>query len=63
MSQTVSCSIFFGEWEIGLKWGLSGAVVCLSPGNIGMRPGLKVSQMMNIAFDMAQWVLRGDSLI
>ncbi|KAH7333006.1 amino acid adenylation domain-containing protein [Rhizoctonia solani] len=29
------------------------------PGNLGMRPGLKVSQLLNIAFDMAQWECLG----
>ncbi|THH19192.1 hypothetical protein EW146_g1923 [Bondarzewia mesenterica] len=31
-------------------------LVCLSPGNIEMSPGRRVSQLMNIAFDMAAWV-------
>ncbi|CAE6478359.1 unnamed protein product [Rhizoctonia solani] len=30
-----------------------------SPGNLGMQPGLKVSQLLNIAFDMAQWECLG----
>ncbi|KAL0961153.1 hypothetical protein HGRIS_006125 [Hohenbuehelia grisea] len=34
-------------------------LVCLSPGDIGMRPGLRVSQLMNIAFDMAAWEILG----
>lgn len=32
------------------------AVLCISPGDLGMSPGLKVSQLMNIGFDMAAWV-------
>lgn len=31
-------------------------VVCLSPGNLKMGPGVRVSQLMNIGFDMAAWV-------
>ena len=31
-------------------------VVCLEPGNVEMRPGRRVSQLLNIAFDMAAWV-------
>ncbi|PPR06777.1 hypothetical protein CVT24_011277 [Panaeolus cyanescens] len=34
-------------------------LVCLSPGNLGLRPGLRISQLMNISFDMAQWEILG----
>ncbi|PPQ69605.1 hypothetical protein CVT24_001361 [Panaeolus cyanescens] len=34
-------------------------LVCLSPGNLGMKPGSRVSQLMNISFDMAQWEMLG----
>ncbi|KAA1469841.1 nonribosomal peptide synthetase 12 [Dentipellis sp. KUC8613] len=34
-------------------------LVCLAPGNIGMGPGRRVSQLMNIAFDMAAWEILG----
>lgn len=37
---------------------LLSTVVCLAPGNLGMRPGRRVSQLLNIAFDMAAWVRR-----
>lgn len=30
-----------------------------APGNLGMRPGLRTGQMMNIAFDMAAWEILG----
>ncbi|KAG8796389.1 hypothetical protein FRC12_024565 [Ceratobasidium sp. 428] len=30
-----------------------------SPGNLGMTPGMRVSQLLNIAFDMAQWECLG----
>ncbi|KAH9891683.1 nonribosomal peptide synthetase 12 [Cubamyces lactineus] len=34
-------------------------LVCLAPGNIEMRPGRRVSQLLNIAFDMAAWEILG----
>ncbi|KAJ7250866.1 nonribosomal peptide synthetase 12 [Mycena haematopus] len=34
-------------------------LVCLVPGNLGMAPGVRVSQLMNIAFDMAAWEILG----
>ncbi|KAK7690040.1 hypothetical protein QCA50_006685 [Cerrena zonata] len=34
-------------------------LVCLEPGNIEMRPGRRVSQLLNIAFDMAAWETLG----
>ncbi|CAK5270169.1 unnamed protein product [Mycena citricolor] len=30
-------------------------LVCLAPGNLGITPGMRVSQLMNIGFDMAAW--------
>lgn len=36
-----------------------GAVVCQAPGNIGMRPGLRVAQLLNVAFDMCAWEVLG----
>ena len=30
-----------------------------APGNLGIRPGMQVSHMMNIAFDMAAWEILG----
>ncbi|MBE1876191.1 amino acid adenylation domain-containing protein [Myceligenerans pegani] len=50
-------------------------VVTHGPGALGVRPGMKVSQLLNIAFDMAAWeifvalcrgaelVIRGDSIL
>jgi hypothetical protein len=32
------------------------SVLTVQPGNLGMQPGRRVSQLMNIAFDMAAWV-------
>ncbi|KDR82824.1 hypothetical protein GALMADRAFT_134375 [Galerina marginata CBS 339.88] len=34
-------------------------LLCLAPGNLGMRPGVRVSQLMNISFDMAAWEILG----
>lgn len=34
-------------------------LVCVSPGNLAMSPGLRVSQLMNISFDMAAWEILG----
>ncbi len=34
-------------------------ILLTEPGNLGMRPGLKVSQILNIAFDMAAWEILG----
>ncbi|KAJ7069779.1 nonribosomal peptide synthetase 12 [Mycena amicta] len=34
-------------------------LVCLAPGNLGMGPGVRVAQLMNIAFDMAAWEILG----
>ncbi|OEK08686.1 peptide synthetase [Flavivirga aquatica] len=34
-------------------------ILLTSPGNLGMRPGLKVAQILNIAFDMAVWEVLG----
>ncbi|KII86925.1 hypothetical protein PLICRDRAFT_274094 [Plicaturopsis crispa FD-325 SS-3] len=34
-------------------------LVCLQPGNLGMCPGMRVSQLMNISFDMAAWEILG----
>jgi len=34
-------------------------ILLTSPGNLGMQPGLKVSQILSIAFDMAAWEILG----
>ncbi|RVD74989.1 amino acid adenylation [Pseudomonas koreensis] len=34
-------------------------ILLTEPGNLGMRPGLKVGQILNIAFDMAAWEILG----
>ncbi|KAF5382433.1 hypothetical protein D9615_002852 [Tricholomella constricta] len=34
-------------------------LVCFTPGDLGMGPGIRVSQLMNISFDMAAWEILG----
>ncbi|KAK3299882.1 AMP-binding enzyme [Chaetomium fimeti] len=34
-------------------------LVCMSPGGLGIRPGTKVGQVLNISFDMAAWEILG----
>jgi amino acid adenylation domain-containing protein len=34
-------------------------ILLTEPGNLGMKPGLKVGQILNIAFDMAAWEILG----
>ena len=34
-------------------------VLCHKPGNIGMRPGMRVAQLLNVAFDMCAWEVLG----
>lgn len=34
-------------------------ILLTAPGNLGIRPGLKVGQILNIAFDMAAWEILG----
>lgn len=38
---------------------LTPPVLCSAPGNLGIRPGTKVSQLLNIAFDMCVWEVLG----
>lgn len=35
------------------------AVLCHEPGNLGIRPGTKVSQLLSVAFDMCVWEVLG----
>ncbi|OSX58551.1 hypothetical protein POSPLADRAFT_1060429 [Postia placenta MAD-698-R-SB12] len=34
-------------------------LLCLSPGNLGIRPGTRVSQLLNVAFGMCAWEILG----
>ncbi|KAI0648045.1 nonribosomal peptide synthetase 12 [Trametes meyenii] len=44
---------------VEVKHGNVTNLVCLAPGNVEMRPGRRVSQLLNIAFDMAAWEILG----
>ncbi|KIK52042.1 hypothetical protein GYMLUDRAFT_251511 [Collybiopsis luxurians FD-317 M1] len=44
---------------VDVKHGNVTNLVCLSPGNLSMAPKVRVSQLMNIAFDMAAWEILG----
>ncbi|KAH6634625.1 AMP-binding enzyme [Chaetomium sp. MPI-SDFR-AT-0129] len=34
-------------------------IVCLAPGRLGIEPGMRVGQVLNIGFDMAAWEMLG----
>ncbi|KAH7917970.1 acetyl-CoA synthetase-like protein [Leucogyrophana mollusca] len=34
-------------------------LLCLSPGKLSMKPGLRVAQLLNVAFDMCAWEVLG----
>lgn len=34
-------------------------MLCSEPGNLGIKPGVKVSQLLNVAFDMCVWEILG----
>ncbi|KAL8401000.1 hypothetical protein RB594_001135 [Gaeumannomyces avenae] len=34
-------------------------LLCLSPGGLGIKPGMRVGQVLNISFDMAAWEILG----
>ncbi|KAK7056764.1 hypothetical protein VNI00_002481 [Paramarasmius palmivorus] len=44
---------------VEVKHGNVTNLVCLAPGNLSLAPGRRVSQLMNIAFDMAAWEILG----
>ncbi|KAF9267434.1 nonribosomal peptide synthetase 12 [Marasmius fiardii PR-910] len=44
---------------VDVKHGNVTNLVCLPPGNLGLAPGRRVSQLLNISFDMAQWEILG----
>ena len=43
----------------GHRWLNTFVVLCHKPGNIGMRPGMRVAQLLNVAFDMCAWEVLG----
>ena len=59
------CFILFTSGTTGNPNGVQvthgnvGNILLTEPGNLGMRPGLKVAQILSIAFDMAAWETLG----
>ncbi|MCO5189953.1 MAG: amino acid adenylation domain-containing protein [Anaerolineae bacterium] len=59
------CNIIFTSGTTGNPNGVQvthgniGNIVLTEPGNLGMRPGVKVGQILSIAFDMAAWEILG----
>lgn len=59
------CFIIFTSGTTGTPNGVqvthgnAGNILLTAPGNLGMRPGVKVGQILNIAFDMAAWEILG----
>ncbi|THH01899.1 hypothetical protein EW026_g863 [Hermanssonia centrifuga] len=54
-----SAYIIYTSGTTGTPKGVETQVVCLEPGNVEMKPGRRVSQLLNIAFDMAAWETLG----
>ena len=60
-----NCFILFTSGTTGMPNGVQVThknvtnILLTSPGNLGMRPGLKVSQILNISFDMSAWEILG----
>ncbi|KAF9265353.1 putative nonribosomal peptide synthetase [Marasmius fiardii PR-910] len=44
---------------VDVKHGNVTNLVCLPPGHLGLAPGRRISQLLNISFDMAQWEILG----
>jgi amino acid adenylation domain-containing protein len=60
-----TCFIIFTSGTTGdpngvkITHGNAGNILLTAPGNLGIRPGMKVGQILNIAFDMAAWEILG----
>ena len=59
------CYVLFTSGTTGLPNGVAvthgnvANLVLTEPGNLGIRPGWRVAQLLNIAFDMAAWEILG----
>ncbi|CAN7661682.1 amino acid adenylation domain-containing protein [Paraburkholderia terricola] len=59
------CFILFTSGTTGVPNGVQvthrnvSNILLTEPGSLGMRPGVKVAQMLNIGFDMAAWEILG----
>jgi amino acid adenylation domain-containing protein len=64
-SRNHTCFIIFTSGTTGNPNGVQvthgnvANILLTEPGNLGMRPGMKVGQILNIAFDMAAWEILG----
>ncbi len=64
-SENDTCYIIFTSGTTGMPNGVQVThgnlcnMLLSSPGNLGMRPGLKVGQILSIAFDMCVWEILG----
>ena len=60
-----TCYIIFTSGTTGhpngvqVTHGNAANLLLTTPGNLGIRPGMKVGQILNIAFDMAAWEILG----
>ncbi|WP_420628242.1 amino acid adenylation domain-containing protein [Candidatus Leptofilum sp.] len=60
-----TCFIIFTSGTTGIPNGVQvthgnvGNILLTAPGNLGIQPGMKVGQILSIAFDMAAWEILG----
>ncbi|MCA9958580.1 MAG: AMP-binding protein, partial [Anaerolineales bacterium] len=65
VSRDNTCFIIFTSGTTGNPNGVQvthgnvGNILLTEPGNLGIRPGMKVGQILSIAFDMAAWEILG----
>jgi amino acid adenylation domain-containing protein len=65
VSRDATCFILFTSGTTGMPNGVQVThknvcnILLTAPGDLGIRPGMKVSQILNIAFDMAAWEIWG----
>ena len=65
VSPNDTCFIIFTSGTTGKPNGVQvthgnvGNILLTAPGNLGIQPGMKVAQILSIAFDMAAWEILG----